>query len=140
MGYASGLNDAEFARKTRPGDDPAAAFLVGPQLHMLEGAARVTPLKMSFDREAGRFEGEFRWDHSWEAHAHRQKFGAADDPSCWTRASPRCTASGCRGSANGPCRRWAATAGRAMCASWKTAWNVPRFSAPTGILTSRSFV
>ena len=64
MGYASGLNDAEFARKTRPGDDPAAAFLVGPQLHMLEGAARVTPLKMSFDREAGRFEGEFRWDHS----------------------------------------------------------------------------
>ena len=90
MGYASGLNDAEFARKTRPGDDLAAAFLVGPQLHMLEGAARVTPLKMSFDRGSGRFEGEFRWDHSWEAHAHRQKFGAADDPSCWMLTGYAC--------------------------------------------------
>ena len=90
MGYASGLNDAEFARKTRPGDDPAAAFLVGPQLHMLEGAARVTPLKMTFDREAGRFEGEFRWDHSWEAHAHRHTFGPADDPSCWMLTGYAC--------------------------------------------------
>ena len=90
MGYASGLNDAEFARKTRPGEDPAAAFLVGPQLHMLEGAARVTPLKMTFDREAGRFEGEFRWDHSWEAHAHRHTFGPADEPSCWMLTGYAC--------------------------------------------------
>ncbi|UUZ78501.1 sigma 54-interacting transcriptional regulator [Polaromonas sp. P1(28)-13] len=33
---------------------------------------------------AGQFYGEFRWDHSWEAYAHRQKFGLVDDPACWT--------------------------------------------------------
>lgn len=83
MGYASGMHDAEFARKTRPGLDLDAAFLVGPQLHMLEGAVRVTPLRMDFDADRGKFDGEFRWDHSWEAHAHRQAFGLAAEPSCW---------------------------------------------------------
>ena len=83
MGYASGLNDAEFARRTRPGDDLLAAFLVGPQLHMLEGAARVTPVDMTVDRATGRFAGRFRWDHSWEAEAHRQRFGLAESPVCW---------------------------------------------------------
>jgi DNA-binding NtrC family response regulator len=86
MGYASGLGDAEFARRTRPGDDLNAAFLVGPQLHMLEGAARVTPLHMTFDPGTGRFEGAFRWDHSWEAEAHRQRFGLTDTPICWMLA------------------------------------------------------
>ena len=33
---------------------------------------------------AGKFHGEFRWDHSWEAYAHRQKFGQVDEPACWT--------------------------------------------------------
>src|SRR5512134_2756589 len=80
MGYASGLRDAEFAKKTRPGRPLAEMFLVGPQLHMLEGAARVTPLRMEIDAEAGRFDGEFRWDDSWEAYAHRQKYGVVDEP------------------------------------------------------------
>ncbi|MEY4754319.1 MAG: hypothetical protein RJA44_1994 [Pseudomonadota bacterium] len=83
MGYASGMRDAEFARRTRPGIDLDAAFLVGPQLHMLEGAARVTPLQMSFDAASGHFEGAFRWDHSWEAQVHRQTCGQALEPSCW---------------------------------------------------------
>ncbi|MEX8520989.1 MAG: sigma 54-interacting transcriptional regulator [Leptothrix sp. (in: b-proteobacteria)] len=90
MGYASGMNDAEFARKIRPGLDLDTAFLVGPQLHMLEGAARVTPVKMRLDAAAGHFEGEFRWDHSWEAHAHRQKFGPTEEPSCWMLTGYAC--------------------------------------------------
>ena len=84
MGYASGLSDAEYAKKTRPDDAMQDSFMVGPQLHMLEGAARVTPIKLSFDIQAGQFYGDFRWDHSWEAYAHRQKFGLVDEPSCWT--------------------------------------------------------
>lgn len=84
MGYASGLCDAEYAKKMRPGQALQDSFLVGPQLHMLEGAARVTPVKLTFDVPAGQFYGEFRWDHSWEAYAHRQKFGLVDDPACWT--------------------------------------------------------
>ncbi|MDD2844324.1 MAG: sigma 54-interacting transcriptional regulator [Rhodoferax sp.] len=84
MGYASGLSDAEYAKKTRPGESVQDSFMVGPQLHMLEGAARVTPIKLNFDVEAGQFYADFRWEHSWEAYAHRQKFGLVDDPSCWT--------------------------------------------------------
>jgi DNA-binding NtrC family response regulator len=84
MGYAGGLRDAEFAKKTRGGRTLDQMFLVGPQLHMLEGAARVTPLKMDFDIDAGHFHGEFRWDDSWEAHAHRQKYGVVEEPACWT--------------------------------------------------------
>jgi DNA-binding NtrC family response regulator len=84
MGYASGLRDAEFAKKTR-GERPLdEMFLVGPQLHMLEGAARVTPLKMDFDIAAGRFDAEFRWDDSWEAYAHRRHCGIVAEPACWT--------------------------------------------------------
>ncbi len=84
MGYASGVSDAEYAKKTRPGEAAQDIFMVGPQLHMIEGAARVTPVKLSFDIAAGQFLGEFRWDHSWEAYAHRQKFGLVEDPACWT--------------------------------------------------------
>ncbi len=65
-------------------------FLVGPQMHMLQGAARVTPLKLEFDVAAGRFDGEFRWDDSWEAYAHRQKYGVVDEPACWTLLGYAC--------------------------------------------------
>ena len=84
MGYASGLSDAEYTKKMRPGEALQDSFMVGPQLHMLEGGARVTPVKLNFDIQAGQFYGEFRWDNSWEAYAHRQKFGVVDDPACWT--------------------------------------------------------
>ena len=84
MGYASGMRDAELAKKARSGLSPQQMFLVGPQLHMLEGAARVTPLRMDIDIAAGHFDGEFRWDESWEAYAHRQSYGTVDEPACWT--------------------------------------------------------
>ncbi|MDP2418851.1 MAG: sigma 54-interacting transcriptional regulator [Hydrogenophaga sp.] len=83
MGYASGLHDAGFASKTRGSRSLAEMFLVGPQLHMLEGAARVTPLHLKMDAATGLFEGEFRWDDSWEAHAHRLAYGVVDEPACW---------------------------------------------------------
>jgi DNA-binding NtrC family response regulator len=84
MGYACGLHDAGFAAKIRGSRTLEEMFLVGPQLHMLEGAARVTPVVLKMDAAAGRFEGEFRWDDSWEAHAHRLKYGVVDEPACWT--------------------------------------------------------
>lgn len=83
MGYASGLHDAEFANKTRGDRSLEDMFMVGPQLHMLEGAARVTPLHLKMDVAAGLYEGEFRWDDSWEAHAHRLAYGVVDEPACW---------------------------------------------------------
>jgi len=84
MGYACGLHDAGFAAKTRGSKTLEDMFLVGPQLHMLEGAARVTPVRLKMDAEAGQFDGVFRWDDSWEAHAHRLHYGLVDEPACWT--------------------------------------------------------
>ncbi len=84
MGYACGLHDAGVAAKTRGNRTLEDMFLVGPQLHMLEGAARVTPVRLQMDAAAGLFDGEFRWDDSWEAHAHRLKYGVVEEPACWT--------------------------------------------------------
>lgn len=84
MGYSSGVHDASFAARTRGQRSLEEMFMVGPQLHMLEGAARVTPLHMKINKASGHYEGEFRWADSWEAHAHRLAYGVVDEPACWT--------------------------------------------------------
>ena len=83
MGYASGVRDAELAKKIRAGQDTIDAFVVGPQLHMLEGVVKVTPLKIEMDVAAGKYYGEFRWENSWEAEAHVKDIGPQKDPVCW---------------------------------------------------------
>jgi DNA-binding NtrC family response regulator len=83
MGFASGMRDAELARKTRGACDLAEAFVVGPQLHMLEGCVKVAPVRLEMDAESGAFYGEFIWEHSWEAEVHVQAFGEVDDSVCW---------------------------------------------------------
>jgi len=83
MGYASGTRDAELAKKIRGSQNLMDAFVVGPQLHMLEGSVQVTPLKVEMDIATGQFYGEFRWDNSWEAEAHVKEFGPQQDPVCW---------------------------------------------------------
>ncbi|WP_230976334.1 sigma-54-dependent Fis family transcriptional regulator [Pseudothauera nasutitermitis] len=83
MGFASGMRDAELARKTRSACSLAEAFAVGPQLHMLEGCVQVEPVRLDIDPDSGGFYGEFLWRHSWEAEAHVQQFGEVDHPVCW---------------------------------------------------------
>jgi DNA-binding NtrC family response regulator len=83
MGFASGARDAELARKIRGAGELVDAFVVGPQLHMLEGAVRVSPVRLDIDVAAGKFDGEFIWEHSWEAEVHMQEFGECDHPVCW---------------------------------------------------------
>ena len=83
MGFASGTRDAELARKIIGQRNPIDAFMVGPQLHMLEGSVRVSPIKLDVDMAVGRFYGEFLWENSWEAEAHTQEFGVQTDPVCW---------------------------------------------------------
>ncbi|WP_153162974.1 sigma-54-dependent Fis family transcriptional regulator [Zoogloea sp. 1C4] len=83
MGYASGARDAELARKVRPGQRIEDAFVVGPQLHMLEGSVYVTPVALDMDVEGGTFYGEFLWDNSYEAEAHVGEYGHTEHPVCW---------------------------------------------------------
>lgn len=83
-GYAAGMRDGPLARKVRPNASVFEAFAVGPQLHMLEGAVRVTPLSFDADEEAGTFTTRIRWDDSWEAQAQlRENGGATDEAACW---------------------------------------------------------
>ena len=83
MGFASGMRDADLARKARGARTPAEAFVVGPQLHMLEGCAKVTPVSLQIDDKGDIFSAEFIWENSWEAQAHVQAFGEVDHPACW---------------------------------------------------------
>ncbi|MET0049069.1 MAG: XylR N-terminal domain-containing protein [Sedimenticola sp.] len=46
MGYIAAQADAQLARKIRHDADPLDAFLVGPQLHALEGVVSVEPSKV----------------------------------------------------------------------------------------------
>lgn len=82
MGYVCGVRDAELTRKIR-GNDPLEAFIMGPQLHMLEGSVQVTPVKLEMNVATGHFYGEFIWQNSWEAHTHLEEFGAQTEPVCW---------------------------------------------------------
>ncbi|HEX7648858.1 MAG TPA: sigma 54-interacting transcriptional regulator [Noviherbaspirillum sp.] len=83
MGYESGMRDAELAKKIRSDQSIIDAFVVGPQLHMLEGSVKVTPVSIDMDVASGKFLGEFLWENSWEAEAHVKEFGPNPEPVCW---------------------------------------------------------
>lgn len=82
-GFASGVRDAQFAQQLRKGQSLDDIFLVGPQLHMIEGAAQVRPVQQEMNVATGHFAGEFDWYNSWEAYAHHRSAGHSDTPVCW---------------------------------------------------------
>ena len=57
MGYAAGVRDAELAKRIRGSQSLTDAFFTGPQLHMLEGVVRVTPIHLKADFASGEFAG-----------------------------------------------------------------------------------
>ena len=83
VGYASGERDAALARQLRPDADAFTMFIVGPQLHMLEGSVQVTPELLELDVARGHFHGIFGWRHSWEVETHLRDFGPQSAPVCW---------------------------------------------------------
>jgi len=83
IGYNSGSHDAELSRKLRDAGGADAAVFGGPQLHMLEGTARVEPVRMEIDEERGHFDGEFIWHGSAEAEEHIRQYGIGREPACW---------------------------------------------------------
>ena len=85
MGYASGVRDAELAKRIRGEKSLHDAFFSGPQLHMLEGIVRVTPIRLKMDLDAGLFDGEFLWENSWEEEVHLKELGQSDEPVCWSQ-------------------------------------------------------
>ncbi len=90
MGHASGVRDAELARKRAQECSDLDAFMTGPRLHTLEGIVRVQPVAIDLDRAAGRFYGEFLWENSWEGQWHRHYYGIHNEPVCWTQIGYAC--------------------------------------------------
>lgn len=83
MGYNCGAHDADLAHRFQGIDNADQAMFIGPQLHMLEGVARVEAVHMELDVEAGHFVGEFNWHGSAEAEAHIRLYGVGADVACW---------------------------------------------------------
>ncbi len=84
MGFASGQRDGELAVKERRGGMPVEqAFMLGPQLHSIEGAVLVEKIHVELDMASKHFFGEFLWTNSWECEAHIADFGYGEDPQCW---------------------------------------------------------
>lgn len=84
MGFASGQQDAELAKKLFGSGDPDDVFRIGPELHAFEGLVRANIVQSDLDWELGSFAGEVDWVNSWEADSHLQLFGIGEDPACWT--------------------------------------------------------
>jgi DNA-binding NtrC family response regulator len=88
MGYAQGMRDAEMVKRERKEElesSPNDAFLLGPQLHMLEGVTRVDPVRLEIDRDTGHFYGEFLWQDSWEGEAPYNEELSREEGGCWVQ-------------------------------------------------------
>jgi len=84
MGFTSGQQDAELARKLVGEGDDFDVFRIGPQLHAFEGLVKVAVTDAEIDWAQGVFRGEAEWEGSWEAESHLQNFGPGDAPACWS--------------------------------------------------------
>ncbi|MDR3450860.1 MAG: sigma 54-interacting transcriptional regulator, partial [Alphaproteobacteria bacterium] len=83
MGYRAGVNDAQMARKVRSTTSPKDMFVVGPQMHCLEGVGLSEVVRLEFDVERGTHYGEFIWTHPVEDEEHIRHFLIGADPACW---------------------------------------------------------
>jgi two-component system response regulator HydG len=83
MGYLCGSKDAALARKVHPGGCQASAFMVGPQMHGLEGVVRVEPVRLEIDSATGHFYCEVLWIDSSEDESHMAIYGVGAEPACW---------------------------------------------------------
>ncbi len=83
MGYAAGSRDAQMARKVRSQTSLQDMFVVGPQMHCLEGIGRSEPVRLEFDLERGRHYGEFVWTNAVEDEEHSRHFPIGTEPMCW---------------------------------------------------------
>ena len=84
MGFASGQQDAELAKKLYGVGDPYDVFRIGPELHAFEGLVKSTIVHAELDWERGSFVGEVDLENAWEADSHLQQFGVGEDMACWS--------------------------------------------------------
>ena len=84
FGYACGYRDALTSKELFDWESDADWLAAGPRLHQLEGIVQVRLLRSHMDRDAGVYEAEAEWIHSYEAEQHLKHIGQSDSPVCWT--------------------------------------------------------
>ena len=83
MGYHSGVQDAQMARRVRSNATVKDTFIVGPQMHCLEGIGLSEAVRLEFDVEKGTHYGEFLWTSPVEDEEHTRHFEIGTEPACW---------------------------------------------------------
>ncbi len=83
MGYHAGVRDALMARKVRSRGSVREMFVVGPQMHCLEGIGLSEPVRLEFDVDKGTHYGEFVWTSPLEDEEHVRHFDIGTEPGCW---------------------------------------------------------
>lgn len=86
FGFANGYRDARMTEGLLNWDNDAEWWLSCPALQRHEGKVQPSVQHLLVDREAGSFEMEVEWDHSYEAEQHLRIFGTSETPVCWTLA------------------------------------------------------
>jgi two-component system, NtrC family, response regulator HydG len=83
MGYQAGAHDARMARKVRSMASVEDMFLVGPQMHCLQGLGLSEAIRLEFNVERGSHYGEFVWTHQVEGEEPGRHFPIGAEPMCW---------------------------------------------------------
>lgn len=83
MGYCAGVCDAQLARKVRVKASLNDMFVVGPQMHCLEGIGLSEVVRLDIDIERGIHYGEFLWTSSVEDEENMRHFVVDTEPACW---------------------------------------------------------
>jgi two-component system response regulator HydG len=83
MGYHAGARDAQMARKVRAAASIKDMYVVGPQMHCLEGIGLSEPVRLEIDVERGKLYAEFIWTHPVEDEEHNRYFSVGAEPMCW---------------------------------------------------------
>ncbi len=83
MGYHAGAQDAQMARKVRSKTSLQDMFVVGPQMHCLEGIGLSEAVRLEVDVERGTHYGEFVWTSQVEDEEHMRHFPIGTEPACW---------------------------------------------------------
>src|SRR6202521_3116839 len=83
MGYYAGARDAQMARRVRSKTSLKDMFMVGPQMHCLEGIGLSEAVRLEFDVERGTHYGGFIWTGATEDEEHIRYFAIGAEPMCW---------------------------------------------------------
>ncbi len=83
MGYRAGVCDAQLARKVRIKASLNDMFVVGPQMHCLEGIGLSEVVRLDINVERGIHYGEFLWSSPVEDEENMRHFLVDTEPACW---------------------------------------------------------